>query len=318
VSRRVAVVGVGHMGRYHARKVAALRDRGGPATLVGVADIDAARARRVARETGSAAFVASRELLRSADAAIVAVPTADHYAVVNEALDAGCDVLVEKPIATDSEQAEALVERARRRGLVLQVGSQEWFNPALQALRAKLERPRFVEGRRVGPFSARAADVDVVRDLMIHDLDILQRLLGQVPVRIDAVGVAVVSDRIDVANARLVFGDGCVASLTASRVSVTRSRRMRWFGRHRHGCVDFLAPSASLTQRVEPLRGFCPQVEEERLVVGGEDALARQLAAFLDALDERAASLARADEALLALRAAERVVAAMPSPRELR
>jgi len=318
VIRRIGIVGVGHMGRYHAAKVAALRDRRGGVALVGVADLDTARARRVACETRTRVFATAGDLFRAADAVIVAVPTADHFDVVSAALDAGCDVLVEKPIAATSEQAERLVERARRRGLVLRVGSQEWFNPALQALRAKIQRPQFVEGHRVGPFSTRAADTDVVRDLMIHDLDILQRLLGEEPERIDAIGVCVVSDTIDVANARIVFGGGCVASLTVSRVSVLRSRRMRFFGGDRHGSVDFLTPSAAVTQRVESPRGGVPQLEEERLTLGSEDALANQLDAFLAALDRRAASLSCSAEALLALQVAERVVAAMPPLRDLR
>jgi predicted dehydrogenase len=316
--RRIAVVGAGHMGRHHARKVAEHRDRRGGVTLVGVADVDAARARRVARETRSLAFGSRRDLFRTADAVIVAVPTVDHFEVVSEALGADCDVLVEKPIAASTQQAEALVERAQRRGLVLRVGSQEWFNPALQALRAKIQRPQFVEGHRVGPFAERAADIDVVRDLMIHDLDILQRLLGQRPDHIDAVGVSVISDSIDVANARIVFAGGCVASLTASRVSALRSRRMRLFGPDRHGCVDFLASSAAVTQRVESRDGRGPRIAEERLAIGCDDSLARQLEAFLHELDEREPSLTRAAEALMALQAAERVVAAMPPLRDLR
>jgi len=318
VIRRIGVVGVGHMGRYHAAKVAARRDLRGGVTLAGVADLDAARARRVARETRTRVFATAADLFRAADAVIVAVPTPDHFEVVNAALDAGCDVLVEKPIAATSEQAERLVARARRRGLVLRVGSQEWFNPALQALRAKIQRPQFVEAHRFGPFVSRVADTDVVRDLMIHDLDILQRLLGEEPQRIDAIGVSVVSDTIDVANARIVFGGGCVASLTVSRVSVLRSRRMRLFGRDRHGSVDFLAPSAAFTQRVESPRGGAPQLEEERLPLASEDALANQLEAFVEALDCRAASLGRSADALLALQAAERVMAAMPRRRDLR
>jgi predicted dehydrogenase len=309
---RIAVIGTGHMGRHHAAKVAELRNEGG-ATFAGIADIDPDRRRRVAAETGAHAAASGRELFGEADAAIVAVPTIAHYEVVRAALEAGLDVLVEKPIAASVGQAEELLALARRGGRILQVGSQEWYNPALRAIRAKIQRPRFVEGHRVGPFSERGADIDVVRDLMIHDLDILQKLLGEAPQRIAAVGVPVVTDKVDIANARIAFSRGCVANLTASRVSVKPMRKIRFFQRDGYFSIDFLAQSAAIFRRVESKRGDPPRVEKEALSIDREDPLRNQLRAFLHAVETRDLSASTGDEALVALRTALRVVDAMPS-----
>jgi len=313
---RVAVIGTGHMGRHHAVKVAELCDDGG-AAFAGIADIDPDRRRQVAAETGARAAASGRELFGAADAAIVAVPTIAHFEVVRAALEAGLDVLVEKPIAASARQAEELLALARRGGCILQVGSQEWFNPALRAIRAKIQRPRFVEGHRVGPFSERGADVDVVRDLMIHDLDILLKLLGEEPQHIAAVGVPVVTDKVDIANARIAFPDGCVANLTASRVSVKPVRKIRFFQRDGYFSIDFLAQSAAIFRRVESKRGDPPRVEKETLSVDREDPLRNQLRAFVRAVETRDMSASTGDEALVALRTALRVVDAMPSVEDL-
>jgi predicted dehydrogenase len=313
---RIAVIGAGHMGRHHARKVAELCAAGG-AGFAGIADIDPDRRRRVAAETGARAAATDRELFARADAAIVAVPTAAHFEVVRTALEAGLDVLVEKPIAASVEQAEELLALAARGGRILKVGCQEWYNPALRAIRPKIQRPRFVEGHRLGPFSERGADIDVVRDLMIHDLDILQKLLGEEPQRIAAVGVPVVTDTVDIASARIAFSGGCVANLTASRVSLKPMRKIRFFQRDGYFSIDFLAQSAAIFRRVESPRGEAPRVEKEALPVEREDPLRNQLCAFVHAVETRDVSASSGDEALLALRTALRVVEAMPSVADL-
>jgi len=307
---RIAVIGAGHMGRHHALKVAQLRDAGG-VMFSGIADPDLERARRVAAETGTRAAASGRELFGEADAAIVAVPTVGHFGAVRAALDAGLDVLVEKPIAASLAQAEELLALAQGGGRVFQVGSQEWYNPALLAIRPKIRRPRFVESQRVGPFSERGVDVDVVRDLMIHDLDILQKLLGEEPERIEATGVPVVTDKVDIANARIAFPGGCVANLTASRVSVKPMRKLRFFQRDGHFAIDFLAQSATIFRRVEAKRGEAPRVEKEALNIDREDSLINQLRAFVQAVEARDLSVSTGDEALVALRTALRVVDAM-------
>src|SRR5690606_12496783 len=188
---RLLVVGAGHMGRLHAAKAA--RALPGAATLIGVADRHLERAEALARQLGGGVRAAAepRALAGAADAAIVAVPTVAHAAVADALLDAGLDLLVEKPIAATLAEAEALVARARAAGRVLQVGHLEWHNPALVAVRGRIRRPRFVEAHRLGPFPGRATDVDVVRDLMIHDLDVVQRLLGEEPASLEAIGAPV-------------------------------------------------------------------------------------------------------------------------------
>ncbi|MBW2269351.1 MAG: Gfo/Idh/MocA family oxidoreductase [Deltaproteobacteria bacterium] len=309
-SLAVGVVGVGHMGRRHVEKVAALSAAGEPLRLAGVFDPDAERARRAVEGLGAPVLPDLASLLQRADALVVAVPTTAHHAVVARALASGCDVLVEKPIATTVAEAEDLIARARERRCVLQVGHLDWFNPATRVLRRRVCAPRFVQVRRVGPFAHRATDVDVVRDLMIHDLDILQRLLGEEPERIDALGIRVVTECIDVANARLVFPSGCVADLTASRVAVDARRQMRFF--QRDGCfaVDFLARSASLIPAADA--GAASRVEQQSAVFEAEDALLAQLRAFVGEIGKRAAPLASACTAAVALRTAQRVIAAMP------
>jgi predicted dehydrogenase len=313
---RIAVIGAGHMGRHHAAKVAELRDGGGVA-FAGVADLDLERARCIAAETGTRAAASGRELFDAADAAIVAVPTAAHFEAVRAALEAGLDVLVEKPIAASVAQAQELLALARGCGRLLQVGSQEWYNPALRAIRPKIQRPRFVESHRLGPFSERGVDVDVVRDVMIHDLDILLKLLGEEPEHIEATGVPVVTDKVDIANARIAFPSGCVANLTASRVSVKPTRKIRFFQRDGHFSVDFRAQSATIFRRVEAARGEMPSVEKEALAIEREDSLVAQLRAFVHAVEARDVSASTGDEALVALRTALRVVDAMPRVEEL-
>jgi predicted dehydrogenase len=305
------VIGAGHMGRHHALKAAELRDAG-EVDFVGVADRVRARALRLALDTRTRAFARVADAFASADAAIVAVPTDAHHGVVRAALESGLDVLVEKPIAASLGEAEALLALAHRCGRVLRVGSQEWHNPALRAARPKIQRPLFVECRRVGPFSERGLDVDVVRDLMIHDLDILQKLLGVGPERIDATGVAVVTDKIDVASARIAFPGGCVANLVASRVEAKPRRTLRVFQRDAYFAVDFIAQSATIFRRVEAPGGEAPRVGVEELVVEREDPLIAQLRGFVRAIADGDLRAGAGEEALTALRTALRVIDAMP------
>jgi predicted dehydrogenase len=245
---RIGVVGVGHMGQRHAEKTLALRESGADVTLAGVADADLERARGVASALGVRAARDAAALFREADAVVVAVPTVHHYEVVRAALEAGLDVLVEKPLAATLEQGQALLELAEQDGRVLQVGHLEWFNAATRMIHSWIRSPRFIEVHRMGPFPARGTDVDVVRDLMIHDIDILQQILGEEPESIEAIGTPVITDKIDIANARVRFPSGCIADLTASRVSKTPRRKMRFFQRDGYFSIDFLAQSASIHQ----------------------------------------------------------------------
>jgi len=313
---RIAVVGVGHMGRLHAQKIAELGAREGAVALAGVADLDAQRAEAVGRETGVRAVTDFRALVAGADAAIVAVPTLAHHDVVRELLAAGLDVLVEKPIAATLAEAEALIGEARARGRVLAVGHLEWYNAALRAMAPAIRRPRFVEAHRMGPFPGRATDTDIVRDLMIHDIDVVQRLIGEEPDSVEGIGVPVISDEVDIANARLRFPGGCIANFTASRVSPTPLRKIRFFQADGYFSIDFLAQSAViLRRRLEP--AVAPRIEVEPIRFDSDDALAVQLRAFVAALRTRVDDEDTAAAGVRALRTALRVVDSLPTLDEL-
>ena len=319
---RIAVIGAGVMGQRHAEKVAALARAGRDVRLVGVADLDVERAGAVAAQLETRAVAHGRELFDGADAAIIAVPTVDHFAVTRDALLAGLDVLIEKPIAATLEEATALVDLARQRGRVLHVGHQEWFNAGMRAVRERIGSPRFAEIHRIGPFPERGTDVDVVRDLMIHDLEILQQLLGEEPARVDAVGIPVLTDHVDIANARLTFDCHCVANLTASRVSASPMRRFRLFQRDAYFSIDFLEQKAVLARRHPADGDEPPRIEMEELKSDPEDSLLAQLEAFLAALlrepgDSSGPSGVSGVEATSALRTALRVIDAMPATDDL-
>ena len=285
---RIAVVGVGHMGRLHAEKLAQLASEGVLA-LAGVFDADPKRAQEVADKLGARAFASLDQLAQQADAAVVAVPTSEHASVAERLLEAGLDCLVEKPIATTREDARRLVERARARGRVLQVGHIERFSRAFRAIRPALGKPRFIEAHRIGPYPARATDVSVVLDLMIHDLDIVAELAGAEVERVEAVGVPVLSQTEDIANARLRLAGGCVVNLTASRVSLERLRKVRLFQSDAYVSLDLGENKITLVRRegaaggVEP-----PRITAEKLEFDAADALLAQDRAFAECVRTRA------------------------------
>ena len=311
---RLAVIGAGVMGGHHARKVHERARARGDVILVGVADQDPERARAIGGELGVRGVSEPDVLLRDADAAIVAVSAVAHYDVARQAIEAGLDVLVEKPIAATLEQADALVALADARDRVLQVGHQEWFNAAMRVVREQIDRPRFGEIHRLGPFPERGTDVDVVRDLMIHDIEILQQLLGAEPEGVDAVGVPVITDHVDIANARLTFPGHCVANLTASRVSASPLRKFRLFQREAYFSIDFLEQKAMLFRRIPDGEGG-KRIEMQELKTDPEDALATQLDVFVEGLRERRGENlggVSGAQAAGALRTALRVIDAMP------
>jgi predicted dehydrogenase len=305
------------MGKLHAAKVSARARECGDAELVAVADLDRSRAEEVAAAEGVRAETDYSALFADLDALIVSVPTVAHGAVVGAALEAGLDVLVEKPIAATLSEAQALLARAEVGGRLLQVGHLEWFNAAMQKVAERVTRPRFFEGHRMGPFPARATDVDVVRDLMIHDIDIVQRLVGEEPERIDAIGVPVLTEKVDIANARLTFPGGAVANLTASRVSPTPMRKLRFFQADGYISIDFLEQAVVIAQRGAPDAGGERKISVERVEIDRGDALATQLDAFLHGIRERHIEAGAADQGLSALRTALRVNEAMPAPETL-
>ena len=302
------------MGSLHAEKVAQLVAQGERVNLAGVADLDEDRARAIADPAGAKFSTDYRDLVPFADVAIVAVPPAAHFPVVQHVLRARRDVLVEKPMATTVEEGEKLLSLSRELGCVLQVGHLEWYNAAMQVIRERIQRPRFVEAHRMGPFPERSADIDVVRDLMIHDLDILQQLLGEEPDRVEAVGIPVLTENVDIANARLTYPSGCVANLTASRVSPTPMRKIRFFQRDGYFSIDFLDQTAVVFRREEDGPGRPPRIEMEKLEVDRGDALLSQLRSFIEAVRTRAEPKGAA---LGALRTAVRVIDSMPPLDEL-
>ena len=310
---RLAVIGCGYMGRLHANKIAELALESSELEFSGVADRHATRARLLARAHGVRGVVDHRELIALSDAAIVAVPTVSHAQVARAWLEAGRDLLIEKPVAATVEEALDLLQLARSEERVVQVGHVEWYNAALEAMRDRIQQPRYVEAHRLGPFPARSTDIDVVRDLMIHDIDIVQRLVGDEPDRIEAIGVPVLTDSIDIANARLHFPNGSVASLTASRVSPSPLRRVRFFQKDGFLSIDLLDKSAVIMRRDAARGALDPEaIQTEEIKVERSDALLLQLREFVHASRQRRLPMIDASDGLNALRTATRVIEAMP------
>ena len=279
---RAGVIGVGALGRHHARVWAATRG----ASLVGVHDVDEARAAEVAALHGCRAYPDAESLLNDVDAVSVAVPTVDHHGLSRRALESGRDVLVEKPMTATLAEADELIALAEARGAVLQVGHIERFNPATEVLLAAGKGARFIEVHRLGSFSPRSLDVDVVLDLMIHDLDIVLALDGSAPSQIEAVGVPVLTPRVDIANARLRFASGLIANLTASRVSPEKVRKFRVFSPRTYVSADFTAREAQIF-RLESDAAGRPRIASERRAAPDEEPLRRQIEAFTRAVRER-------------------------------
>jgi len=285
---RIAVVGVGHMGRLHAEKLAQLAGEG-VVELAGVCDVDPARAAEAAQKLGTRVISGVSQISAVADAAIVAVHTSEHARVAEQLLESGVDCLVEKPIATTRAEARKLVEIARARGRILQVGHIERFSRAFRAIRPALGRPRFVEAHRIGPYPARATDVSVVLDLMIHDLDIVAELAGGEAERVEAVGVAVLSKTEDIANARLRLVGGCVVNLTASRVSLERLRKVRLFQSDAYVSLDLGENKITLVRREgAPGEATPPRIVAEKLEFDAADALLLQDRSFAECVRTRA------------------------------
>ncbi len=285
---RVGVLGVGSLGQHHARVYASLAG----CELVGVADPDAARAAEVARKNGCRAFGDARDLLGKVDAVSVVVTTALHHEVGMAFLEAGVHCLVEKPLALGLGQADDLIAAARRGKAVLQVGHIERFNPAILALQGRGSSPLFVEAHRLGPYSPRNTDIDVVLELMIHDLDIVLAFVGRPVERVEAIGLPVLSRTEDIANVRLAFEGGCVANLTASRVTTDKQRKIRLFTRDAYLSVDYLAKQVRvhrLKEGADPaqagsLVGLARMVTTETLKIRDEEQLKLELESFLDSI----------------------------------
>ena len=278
---RVAVIGAGDFGRNHARVYREIHG----AELVGVHDSDAPRAAKLAAEFHTAAIRALEDLPGRADAVSLAVPTAEHASVGCRLMEMGLDILVEKPMAKTLAEADALLAAARPHNRVLQVGQVERFNPAVLAVEPILNRPLFFEVHRLGVFTARSLDVDVIYDLMIHDLDILLALVNEPVAEVKAVGIPVLTDKVDIAHARLEFSGGAVANVTASRVSTERVRKMRFFQQHEYISLDYARRDALRVRVKKP--GPQPEFAFEKLPAPDVEPLRAELEAFVDAVRTR-------------------------------
>jgi len=289
---RVAVVGCGAFGRNHLR----VAKESARARLVAAVDIDPVRADAAARDYGCRAVAGWRELAGLVDAAIVATPTTAHAEVAAGLMEAGIDVLVEKPIASAIPEAQRLEQAARLTGRVLQVGHLERFNPAVIALAGVVRLPLFFEIHRLNLFAPRSLDVDVVLDLMIHDVDLVLSMTGRMPEEVRAAGVRILSDKVDIANVRLAFPGGCVANLTASRVSTERVRKLRLFQPHQYISIDY-AKQEGVAIRV----GGNQQIDFQPLTAPKREPLAAQFDAFLDACERKSPPAVDASQATRAL-----------------
>jgi predicted dehydrogenase len=286
------VVGAGSFGRHHLR----ILSQSPGAELAGVVDSDAQRASTAAAQYGCLVYPSLADLAGKVDAAVVAVPTAAHADVGCALLESGIDVLVEKPIAADLASARRLVDTAARTGRILHVGHLERLNPAIAALKKLMTLPLFFEIHRLSLFSPRSLDVDVVLDLMIHDLDIVLDLVGALPEEIRAAGISILSDKVDIANVRLAFPGGCIANLTASRVSTERVRKLRLFQPHQYISLDYQKQEAvAFTVSGSQQIGFQP------LSVSKDEPLRLEIESFLEAVQNRSRPPVAGEEGLRAL-----------------
>jgi predicted dehydrogenase len=305
---RVAVIGVGHLGRHHARILAALDG----ASLVAVVDTDAERANTVAAATGTRPLGDYRDLAGQVDAVSIAAPTELHHEIAMAFLQQGTSVLVEKPMTRTLEEADALMAAAAASGATLAVGQTERYNPAVAAVMPFISTPRFIEVHRLGVFPDRSLDIDVIFDLMIHDLDLVGAMVRSEVTSIEAVGVPVLTEKFDIANARLRFASGCIANLTASRISRDRVRKIRFFQPDSYISIDYAA------QEVEGWRlvrrdGQRPSIEGGALPVQKDEPLRRELADFIGAVRDKRRPLVDGAAGRAALELATRIAEKMES-----
>ncbi|MHB9097461.1 MAG: Gfo/Idh/MocA family protein [Syntrophales bacterium] len=279
---RIGVVGIGHLGGYHLQKYQRMPD----CRIVGVADAVEERARKAAESTGCEVVEDYRKLAGMVDAVSIAVPTGAHFEVASVFLKAGVDVLLEKPITVTLAEADELIALADRNGLIFQIGFVERFNPAVAALHRVMGRPLFIESHRLHPFFERGTDVDVILDLMVHDLDIILHFVRSPVETVDAVGVSVLSDKVDIANARLIFASGCVANITASRVTGKTMQKIRFFGIEGYHAVDYQKRELVSLGRRNGADGQVT-ITENPVEITMQDPLEAEIRAFICAVQDR-------------------------------
>ena len=306
----MAVVGVGHLGRHHARILSEMPG----VELTAVVDTNRERVQQIAGERRTTAYGDWRDVLDDVDAVTIAVPTERHLEIARPFLERGVHVLVEKPMTSTTADADRMLELARQSGAVLAVGHTERFNPAVQRVTTLITDPRFIEVHRLGTFPERSLDIDVVFDLMIHDLDLVLDIVDDEVTSIEAVGVPVLTPRVDIANVRLRFARGCIANLTASRISRERVRKIRFFQRDAYVSIDYAVQEAEVW-RLVPRTGQAPAIEGGKLEIAREEPLKRELADFVAAIREGRTPAVTGEQGRAALALAERVVEAMEMAR---
>jgi predicted dehydrogenase len=303
---RVAVIGVGALGKHHARILAEMPD----VELTGVVDINEARAREIAGLVNAPWVADAADLRGRVDAVTVAVPTESHLRVALPFLERGTAVLVEKPLARDPHEAQQLLDAAASSGAIFAVGHTERYNPAVEAVRPLIDHPRFIEVHRLGTFPDRSLDIDVVFDLMIHDLDVVLSIVPSGVVAVEAVGVAVLTPKPDIANARLKFASGCIANITASRISKDRVRKIRIFQRDAYLSIDYAAQEVERWRLVSG-NGGLPAIDGGKLDVVREEPLKRELADFVAAVQQKRAPAVTGADGMRALELAHRITEAI-------
>ena len=276
---RVGVVGIGHLGNYHLQKYAKIDS----CEIIAVSDTQLEKAEKAADIYSCAAFPDHREMLGKVDAVSIAVPTGYHHAVARDFLAAGVDVLIEKPLCATIAEADELLLLAEKNKLILQVGFVERFNPAIMALEAVITRPLFIEVHRLHPFFERGTDVDVILDLMIHDLDMILKFVDAPLVNVEAVGVPILSDKIDISNVRLSFATGCIANITASRISAKTMQKIRFFGPEGYHSVDCQKREILSLSKIVDGDGK-QQIIQNHIDVGSHDPLEEEIRSFVNAV----------------------------------
>ncbi len=303
---KTAVIGVGHLGREHARVLARLET----AELVAVCDTNEAQGRAIAERYGVRFVPDYRELFDEIEAASVATPTVNHHEITCALLDRGISVLVEKPIARTVAEADEMIALTRARDVVLQVGHIERFNPAFVALQQQLTRPVFFEAHRMGIFTPRSLDIDVVMDLMVHELDIIASLVNSEVVKLEAVGIPILTPKIDLANARLEFANGCTANITASRVAGERLRKLRVFQPHEYYSLDYADQQVAMCKLVPPREpGKLPEIVAQSLAITKREPLLAEIESFVNTVQTRSVPVVSGADGRRALALAEDALA---------
>lgn len=309
---KVGVVGIGHLGNYHLQKYSKIDS----CEIIGASDTDPERARKAADLYACEAFSDHRDLLGRVDAVSICVPTGYHHTVAKDFLAESIDVLIEKPLCATVSEADELLELATRNHCIFQVGFVERFNPAVMALEKVITRPVFIEVHRLHPFFERGTDVDVILDLMIHDLDIILKFVRSELTSVEAVGVPVLSDKIDISNVRLSFACGCIANITASRISAKTMQKLRFFGPEGYHAVDTRKREILSLSKITGSDGK-QQIVQNNIEVGSHDPLEEEIRAFVESVQTRSAPPVTGEEGRKSLALAEEILQKMRTHKDI-